>query len=106
MSRSAGSARRSGSAPKPPRSRVRRAGPFLRNVEDRRGQPARYVVGEAMPAAADADILPTVEELERALEEDAKWQETPRGHHRGDRPSQNPVTTGDLGSVTPNDPGA
>jgi hypothetical protein len=41
-------------------SKARKAG-YLVNREDRRGKPARYVVGEAMPA--DTPILPEPSEL-------------------------------------------
>jgi len=36
---------------------------YLRNLEDRRGRPARLVLGDPLPA--DMTILPTVDELER-----------------------------------------
>jgi hypothetical protein len=36
---------------------------YLRNLEDRRGRPARLVLGDPLPA--DVTILPTAEELER-----------------------------------------
>ena len=79
------------------RSRVRRAGPFLRNIEDRRGVPGRYVVGEAMPTGGD--VLPSVEELISAVNS----EEAPRTTDRADRPSQNPTATGLSGSVMTND---
>ncbi len=38
---------------------------YLRNLEDRKGRPARLVLGESMPE--DAEILPLPEELEGVL---------------------------------------
>lgn len=38
---------------------------YLRNLEDRKGRPARLVVGESMPE--DAEILPLPEDLEEVL---------------------------------------
>jgi hypothetical protein len=38
---------------------------YLRNAEDRKGRPARLIVGEPMPE--DAEILPSPEELKGAL---------------------------------------
>lgn len=82
------------------RSRVRRAGTFLRNLEDRRGMPARFTAGEDMPT--ETDVLPTVERLTEAI----NGAEPPVPDDRGDRRSQDTATTTDLGSVTPHDRGA
>ena len=39
---------------------------FVRNLEDRRGKPGRYVLGDAMPD--DVVILPTLEQMLQALQ--------------------------------------
>lgn len=85
------------------RSRVRRAGPFLRNLEDRPRQPGRYVVGEEVPTTADANVLPTVEALKNALDEAGKSQASPRADDRSDSSGENPVDTGDLVRSWPDD---
>ena len=43
------------------RAKVARARGYLKNLEDKRGQPARLVVGEPLPS--EVTILPTVETL-------------------------------------------
>jgi hypothetical protein len=45
------------------RARVAIERGFLRNLEERRGRPARLVLGDPLPA--DAGLLPSVAELER-----------------------------------------
>jgi hypothetical protein len=52
---------------------------YLKNLEDRKGRPARLVVGENMPE--DAEVLPPVEGLKVGLNGCAVDRDSQRGAH-------------------------
>ena len=65
---------------KPAASRRWRAaadGGYLRNLEDRKGRPARIVLGDPLPD--DIDILPTVEVLQRCMKPEREGRGAPLG---------------------------
>jgi len=63
-------------------------GGFLKNLEDRKGRPAKLVVGDPLPA--NREVLPTPDQLRSdELLRDCGWS---TGDRTGDDPPQNPLT--------------